>query len=57
MWVVGSRKRGWMVALKKLQSLIFLEGNNPDSYVCERDVRKKATLVLWPKDSVAGIRI
>lgn len=46
-----------MVALKKLQSLIFLEGNKPDSYVCERDVRKKATLVLWPKDSVAGIRI
>lgn len=48
LWVEGSRKKEQMVALKKLQSSTFLEVNNPEPYVCERDVGRKPTLVLWP---------
>lgn len=53
----GTRKKGQMVVLNKLQSSTFLKVNNPDPYVCERDVRRKRTLVLWPEESVSGVRV
>lgn len=57
LWVDGTRKKGQMVVLNKLQSSTFLKVNNPDPYVCERDVRRKRTLVLWPEESVSGVRV
>lgn len=54
LWVEGSRKKEQMVALKKLQSSTFLEVNNPEPYVCERDVERKPTPVLWPE---SGVRV
>lgn len=53
LWVEGTRKKEQMVVLNKLQSSTFLKVNNPDPYVCERDVRKKPIPVLWPEESVS----
>lgn len=56
-WLDDTRKKGRMVDLNKLQSSTFLKVNNPDPYVCERDVRRKPTLALWPEESVSGVRV